>query len=331
MLLTIYKVCYRTLTVLFMFNQKTLQYLCKKCGTILKELGTPINNILSNRDECPICGSLLSSTLIERNYYKRTHLFSQPSQGQKPLLKFRTAYELNYKTDTLDFGIEKLDNLVNFSNRDRGCIVGNKRYTNMIITRLGIRALMPKRIGGFESPNIIIIDAGNSLDFYLFVNFARQYGLDIKSILRQIIVSRAFTVYQLTNLIINEIPEIIQRYNSKVVIISNFLEMFLCEPGIGFKEAEYLIRAVKHSLMEIKILRNILVIMSWSCNIERFYRYNNILSTIFGKHVEIIEKNRNKIGLAELLVNTYNNCTNKSKKMSQILMQEQDLKMVSMK
>jgi hypothetical protein len=134
----------------------------------------------------------------------------------------------------------------------------------------------------------------------------------------------------LTDLIITEIPGIIQRYNSKVVIISNFLEMFLREPRLDINEAEYLIREVKHSLTETKISQNVLVIMSWNYNIQRFCRYNNILSTIFEKRIEIIEKNNNKIGLAELFVNIHNNCTNKSIKRSQILLKEQDLKTVSM-
>ena len=201
----------------------------------------------------------------------------------------------------------------------------------MIVTRLCVRALMPKRIGGFDSPNIIIIDGGNSLDFYLFVNFAGQYGLDIKRILQQIVVSRAFTVYQLTDLIITQIPRIIQCYNSKVVIISNFLEMFLREPRLGIREAEYLIREIKQSLTKTKILQNVLVIMSWNHNIQRSCRYNNILSSIFEKRVEIIGKNKDKADLAELFVNTYNNCTDKSIKRSQILLQEQDLKAVYIK
>ncbi len=318
-----------------MFNQKTLQYLCGKCGTILKELDSSINNISTNSEECPICRSLLSSTLIKRNYDERTHLFSQSSRRQESLLKFRTAYELNYKGDTLDFGIEKLDYLVNFSNDDRVCVVGNKKYTNMIVTRLCIRALMSKRVGGFDAPNIIIIDGGNSLDFYLFVNFARQYGLDTKSILQQIIVSRAFTVYQLTDLIITELPKIIQHYNSNMVVISNFLEMFLREPRLDINETEYLIREIKHSLTKTKILQNVLIMMSWNYNVQQFCRYNNILSSIFEKRIEIIDKNKNKnknkTGLVELFISTYNNCTNKGIKRSQILLEEQDLKTVSMK
>jgi hypothetical protein len=115
-----------------------------------------------------------------------------------------------------------------------------------------------------------------------------------------------------------------------MVVISNFLEMFLHEPRLDINEAEYLIREVKHSLTETKISQNVLVIMSWNYNIQRFCRYNNILSTIFEKRIEIIEKNNNKIGLAELFVNIHNNCTNKSIKRSQILLKEQDLKTVSM-
>ena len=70
---------------------------------------------------------------------------------------------------------------------------------------------MPKRYGGFgcSSPNVIVIDAaaGNGLDIYQYVNFARQHGLDIKKVLENTIITRAFTIYQLANIIIYELPE----------------------------------------------------------------------------------------------------------------------------
>jgi hypothetical protein len=113
-----------------------------------------------------------------------------------------------------------------------------------------------------------------------------------------------------------------------MVIISNFLEMFLCEPQLDIREAEHLLREIKHSLMKTKILQNVLVIMSWNHNIQRSCRYNNILSTIFEKRVEIISKSKNKADLAQLFINTYNICTDKRMKRSQILLQEQDLKTV---
>jgi len=82
------------------------------------------------------------------------------------------------------------------------------------MTRLSIRALLSKMQGGVGSPFVITIDAGNSLDFYQYANFARQYCLGIKEILQRIIVSRAFTIYQLVDLVINELPEIIKQFDT---------------------------------------------------------------------------------------------------------------------
>ena len=60
--------------------------------------------------------------------------------------------------------------------------------------------MLSERHGGFGSPYVIIIDAGNSSDIYSSVNLARQYGLDLKDMLKRIVVSRPFTIYQLANL-----------------------------------------------------------------------------------------------------------------------------------
>jgi hypothetical protein len=57
--------------------------------------------------------------------------------------------------------------------------------------------------------HIIFINAGNDLDVYQYVSFARQYGLDIKRFLQSIVVSRMFTIYQLANTIICDLPKII--------------------------------------------------------------------------------------------------------------------------
>jgi hypothetical protein len=74
--------------------------------------------------------------------------------------------------------------------------------------RLCVRALMSKRQGGFESTNVIFIDAGNNSDVYQCVNFARQYGLDKEMVLHSILVTRAFTIYQLADLLITNYQEL---------------------------------------------------------------------------------------------------------------------------
>jgi hypothetical protein len=62
------------------------------------------------------------------------------------------------------------------------------------------------------------VDAGNSLDFYQYENFARQYCLDIKEILQRIVV-------QLADLIINELPKVIKQFDTRLVVISDLLHI----------------------------------------------------------------------------------------------------------
>jgi RecA/RadA recombinase len=87
---------------------------------------------------------------------------------------------------------------------------------------------MSRRHGGFGSPSVIFIDAGNCSDIYQCVNFARQYGLDIQKVMDSIIVSRPFNIHQLTGLLIDELdPSVVtQRFDAKLVVISDLLKMF---------------------------------------------------------------------------------------------------------
>jgi hypothetical protein len=116
-----------------------------------------------------------------------------------------------------------------------------------LVDRLCITALLPERHGGFGSPHVIIIDGGNQSDIYQCVNFARQYGLDIENILRRIIVSRAFTIYQLVGLITNELPKVVRRFDTKALIIRDMLHMFI-DSQIRIDEARPLINEITNSL-----------------------------------------------------------------------------------
>jgi len=107
-----------------------------------------------------------------------THQIASPSRP-----KFQTASRLRFD-DSLAINIG-----------ERVCLVG--KCSSTLVDRLCLTALLPERHGGVGSSHVIIIDAGNQSDIYQCVNFARQYGLDIKDTLRRIVVSRAFTVYQL--------------------------------------------------------------------------------------------------------------------------------------
>jgi hypothetical protein len=105
------------------------------------------------------------------------------------LPKFHTAFadiENRITIKKLTFDIEKVDSSISLTAADCLCIVGERKYTNAILVRLCVRALISKRQSRFkESTNVVFIDAwGKSSDIYQCVNLARQYGLDIKKICR---------------------------------------------------------------------------------------------------------------------------------------------------
>jgi hypothetical protein len=149
-----------------------------------------------------------------------------------PLSKFQIADD--EFISRLIFDIEALDTSLQNLNKDDNntlAIIGNNNYnkynrkiTNILLSRLCVYSLFVRRqeCSSPLLPYVTSVDAGNSLDFYQFVDFIRQYGLDIKETLQRIVVSRSFTVHQLTNLIINELPNIIRQLDTCLVIVPDF-------------------------------------------------------------------------------------------------------------
>ena len=65
--------------------------------------------------------------------------------------------------------------------------------------------------------------------------------------LRRIVVSRAFTIYQLIALITKELPKVVRRFDTKLLIIRDMLHMFI-ESQIRIDEARPLIKEITNSL-----------------------------------------------------------------------------------
>lgn len=245
-----------------MVNQSVLQYYCSNCKNVLREMEYEIG--LSHIIEpCPFCGSLLSESLQKR------HLITKPA---KPAL-FQSASKVPRLT--LDF--EKMDSTLHlFSLGQKIAIIGLK--SQKLIERLIVRAQLPHRYGGLDS-HVIVIDGGNSSDPYLGISFARQYGLDVNDVLSKIISSRAFTVYQLENLITNELPSVISKYNAKLVVISELLSMF-DDPYLDKIDAKLLLDSILQSISKLK---ERLVITS----ISKLGKYNDVIKKSFDRTISL--------------------------------------------
>jgi hypothetical protein len=320
-----------------------LQYFCSECGLLLKQTEIELKHAQLGRgggqgEECPKCGFLLSDTLQQRRRTREgghaplvTEIEEDfndiPSQSSLFIPRFQTADEEynNNSSSSSQFGfdIHKVDSFLNLNGGESLCIMCEQKYAQLFVARLCVNALMmmqSKRrrkkleVGGEKrhstEKHIIFIDAGNDFDIYQYVNFARQYGLDIKKFLQSIVASRMFTIYQLANTIIYDLPKVIiqhlqeqqqqQNFEPKVIVISDLLDMFVNDPHIKVEEAKNLLKEIMVSILRTRIrtreiLGNCLIVISLSCRHQRQQQqeslqlYNKILLPRFDKSIEIID------------------------------------------
>jgi DNA-directed RNA polymerase subunit RPC12/RpoP len=295
-------------------NYQLLEYSCSECGVLLKKtMGESCQDLFAisgREEECPTCGSILKkewkNPLQPRQLYDKENKRRSPI-SQSPVLssKFQTAYDefinkLMFDVEALDFSLQSLatDDITLAIIGNNNHSKNNRKFINILLTRLCVYSLsLRRRQESFSlssassspplSPYVVIVDAGNSLDFYQFVEFIRQYGLGIKETLQRIVVSRAFTVHQLTNLIINELPNIIRQLETCMVIVPDLLHMFTHDPNIDPKEAKYLIKEIVSAIRKIAISSSqIRCVVSWNYH-HQSSPYNKILLPIFDKYIQV--------------------------------------------
>ena len=101
---------------------------------------------------------------------------------------------------------------------------------------LCVRAQLPTQLGGLGT-NVVFVDGGNTFRLYQVSRIAQLHQLDPKQTLNRIYISRAFTAYQLTSIILGKLKETINKYNAKLVVISDIAGLFL-DRDIPAKEAK---------------------------------------------------------------------------------------------
>jgi hypothetical protein len=230
---------------------------------------------------------------------------SPPHQTHEYLsVEFQTAYSQIQDFDIrFAFDIKKIDSILDLKANGTLCIVGEQKYTQILIDRLCVHSMLPKRYGGIgpDYSKVIVIDAGNCSNVYQFVDFARQYGLETKNVLRGIVVSRVFTIYQIAHLVIHKLPKIIQQFSrrNKLIVVCGLLHLFEFDPHIDKGNAKRLIKEIARSLR--KLSKDRLVIVSFAhCNNNE---YEKSLLPAFDKRIGISDNiNNSRI----LQTNVYN-------------------------
>ncbi len=123
---------------------------------------------------------------------------------------------------------------------------------------LCIRAQLPAQLGGLSS-SVVFIDGGNTFRLYHISRLAQIHHMDPRQVLNRIYLSRAFTAYQMTTLIMEHLTDAVERYNSKIVVISDVAALFL-DKDIPEEEAKSVYGQVMAYLQNFAREKRIVVI-----------------------------------------------------------------------
>jgi hypothetical protein len=173
-----------------------------------------------------------------------------------------------HDSESLTFGIEIIDKLFGKLKTGELVVLHGSQMCHVLSELLCVRSQLPSFEGGLGS-SAVFVDGGNRFDPYLISENARLLGLEPEETLKNIWVSRAFTSYQLTALIAEKFPEILNRVKPKLVVVSDAAALY-CDSDIGLFEAKRTFNRVVCFLWNLVRERNfLLVITSFSSTNRR--------------------------------------------------------------
>jgi DNA-directed RNA polymerase subunit RPC12/RpoP len=283
------------------------RYLCSTCGSVLKET-TEYVEIHLLREECPSCGSILAESLIRRTLLPEAKICP-------PKIQIQTADTL-LQLNKLRFDIPAIDSFIELTARDLCSISGYG--ADVLLTRLCIRSLLPERHGGLNSPYVMVADAGNHTDVYGAINFARQYGMSKKNVAERILVVRAFTVHQVRRLISVELPEIVQKYQVRSVIVPSLLNVFDEDPNMRKRDVKKEISRIMEAINELSAR----VLVVTSVQREGNSSHSESVLRAFKKRINLLQNDKYSTLKAEI----YNQGDSKV-----VNLTERELKIISKK
>ena len=137
--------------------------------------------------------------------------------------KFTSAYEELSDNRKKLFGIPIIDNFFYFHGKKNISIINRCKTTTHLLYHLVAKLCIEFSKDHGKKNKTILIDGGSGNNLgYLYLKLIKlsvkeQYN--INQLLDNIIISRAFTFYQLTNVIANELPILIKKLSGKLQII----------------------------------------------------------------------------------------------------------------
>jgi hypothetical protein len=153
----------------------------------------------------------------------------------KILLQKTSLKSPNSKT-CLSFNIDKLESVFPGFMLGDFAVLHGSFVVRSLLTRLCVLSQLPYQLGGLET-NVLFVDGDNSFRLYDISSLAQRYQLEPIDVLEKIFISRAFTAYQHSSVILDKLEKAIYLHNSKLVLLSSPSHLYL-DSDLEAKEAQ---------------------------------------------------------------------------------------------
>jgi hypothetical protein len=104
-----------------------------------------------------------------------------------------------------------------------------------------------------QEDSIIVLDGANIFDLTLITQLSKSLNMDTRALLQRIHLSRAFTVHQLEAVISDRLKGALQKYGSRMLLVSGLLDTFWDEE-VPLWEASRILRKVMGKLRQIAVM-----------------------------------------------------------------------------
>lgn len=133
--------------------------------------------------------------------------------------------------------------------------------SSALTSLLCVRAQLPTQIGGLCS-SVVFIDGGITFRLYNIARLAQLHQMNPEKVLGRIFISRAFTAYQLTALIMERLEETVKSYDAKIVLISDIAGFFL-DVNMSTEEAQRIYSQILSYLKNFAKKHSVIVVATY--------------------------------------------------------------------
>lgn len=207
-------------------------------------------------------------------------------------------------TPLLKLNMRNVDQLFpGFASGDFAMLHGSLSVTSLA-SLLCVRAQLPQQLGGLGS-SVVFVDGGNTFRLYQIARLAQLHKLNPKEVLNNIYISRAFTAYQITSLVMDKLSTAVKNYDAKLIVISDIAGFFLGS-DVQEDEARNLFSQVTARLSRFALENQVVLIVTYPPHLET--RRNLFLQALTCGRANIVISLRQTKCIREFVLEKHPQC-----------------------